>query len=249
MLDFIHGRNPVTEVLRFRRGVSRVLIAQGAQEQGLAEIVRLARERGIPVETVARNVLDKEAGNTGHQGVIAFVTPRRDVALDDLPEISREKDEAPLYVILDGIEDPHNLGAIIRTAEAAGIHAIIIRSRREVGITPVVAKASAGAIEYVPVVVVPNIAQAIIELQKTNIWVVGIEGTGKTVFTAVDYKLPTAIVIGGEGKGISDLVRKRCDILARIPMRGKISSLNASVAAGIVFYEAYRQRTDGFKKQ
>ncbi len=249
MADIISGRNPVIESLRSGRGVTKVLIARGTQEQGpVGEIVELAEKQGIPVDYAPRPVLDRETGNTNHQGVIAYATPRKEVGLDDLIDLSKEKNEAPLYVILDGIEDPHNFGAIIRTAEAAGMHAIIIRSRREVGVTPIVAKASAGAIEYVPVVVVPNIAQAIIDLQKAGVWVVGIEAVGKTVFTEVDYKAPTAIVIGGEGKGVSDLVRKRCDVLATIPMRGKISSLNASVAAAIVMYEAYRQRTDGFKR-
>ena len=249
MADIIGGKNPVIEALRSGRSISRVIIARGAQEQGMADIVRLTRERGIPVEYVARSLLDRETGSTSHQGVVAYAVPRKDIGFDDLPEITREKNELPLYVVLDGIEDPHNFGAIIRTAEAAGIQAILIRSRREVGITPVVAKASAGAVEYVPVVVVPNISQAIIELQKSDIWVVGIEAGSKTIYTEVDYKVPTAIVIGGEGKGVSDLVKKRCDILASIPMRGKISSLNASIAAAVVMYEAYRQRTGDFKVQ
>lgn len=249
MPDIIHGRNPVIEALRSGRRINRVLIAQGIQEQGVAEIVRLARERGIPVENAPRNVLDKEAGSAAHQGVIALAVARKEIGFDDLSDISKEKNEAPLYVILDGIEDPHNLGAIIRTAEASGVHAILIRSHREVGITPVVAKASAGAVEYMAVVVVTNIAQAIIELQKNGLWVTGIEAGSKTLYTGVDYKVPSAIVIGGEGKGISDLVKKRCDILASIPMHGQISSLNASVAAGIVLYEAYRQRADNFKVQ
>lgn len=249
MADIIHGRNPVIEALRAGRSIGRIIIAQGTQEQGVADIVRLARERGIPVEYVTRNFLDRETGTASHQGVIAYAAPRKDTGFDDLAEISKEKSELPLYVILDGIEDPHNLGAIIRTAEAAGIHALIIRSRREVGVTPVVARASAGAVEYMPLVVVPNISQAITKLQKNGIWVVGIEASGQTIYTEVDYKVPTAIVVGGEGNGVSDLVKKRCDVLASIPMHGKISSLNASVAAGIVMYEAYRQRTDNFKSQ
>lgn len=249
MADIIAGRNPVTELLRSGRTVSKIVIAQGTQEEGMAELLRLARERGIPVGYAARVVLDKETNSMSHQGVIAYATAKKQPGFDDLLEISRERNEPPLYIILDGMEDPHNFGAIIRTAEAAGIHAVLIRVRREVGLTPVVAKASAGAIEYVPVVVVSNITQSIIELQKKGIWVTGIEAEGKVSYTELDYKSPTAIVIGGEGNGISDLVKKHCDFLASIPMRGRISSLNASVAAALVMYEAYRQRTGGFKKK
>jgi 23S rRNA (guanosine2251-2'-O)-methyltransferase len=249
MTDIIAGRNPVIELLRSGRTVSKVVIAQGTQEEGLAELLRLARERGIPVGYAARVVLNKEANVTSHQGVIAYAAARKEPGFDDLAEISKQRNEPPLYVIMDGMEDPHNFGAIIRTAEAAGIHAVLIRSRREVGLTPVVAKASAGAIEYVPVVVVSNITQSIIELQKKGVWVTGIEASGKASFTEIDSKSACAIVIGGEGNGISDLVKKHCDFLVSIPMGGRISSLNASVAAAIVMYEAYRQRTDGFKKK
>lgn len=249
MADVIAGRNPVIELLRSGRSVSKVVIAQGVQEEGMAELMRLARERGIPVGYAARVVLDKETSSMNHQGVIAYAAARKELGFDDLSEISKKKNEAPFYIILDGMEDPHNFGAIIRTAEAAGIHAVLIRARREVGLTPVVAKSSAGAIEYVPVVVVSNITQSIIELQKKGIWVTGIEAEGKVNFTEIDYKSPCAIVIGGEGNGISDLVKKHCDFLASIPMRGRISSLNASVAAAIVMYEAYRQRAGGFKKK
>jgi 23S rRNA (guanosine2251-2'-O)-methyltransferase len=177
-----------------------------------------------------------------HQGVIAFAASQKYLVLDDLFSISAEKREPPLYCILDGIEDPQNFGSIIRTAEASGIHGIVIRSRRAVGLTAAVARASAGAIEYVPVAVVPNISQAIEKLKKNNVWSVGIDVEGEVDYTAIDFKSPTAIVIGGEGKGISDLVKKRCDYLASIPMRGKISSLNASVAAALVMYEALHQR-------
>jgi 23S rRNA (guanosine2251-2'-O)-methyltransferase len=174
--------------------------------------------------------------------VLAYAAAREYLSLPDLLEISREKGEPPLYCILDGLEDPHNLGAVLRTADAVGVHGLIIRNRREVGLTSAVAKSSAGAIEYVPVARVPNIAQAIETLKKNGVWVVGIEASGNVKFDDVDFKLPTAIIVGSEGSGISDLVRKKCDILASIPMRGQISSLNASVAAAIVLYEAFRQR-------
>ena len=209
----------------------------------VAEILHLAQSGGIPVEYVAKSALDDLSTTYTHQGVVAYTASKEYVNLDDLLTISREKNEPPLYCILDGIEDPQNLGAILRTAEASGIHGVVIRSRRAVGLTATVAKASSGAVEYVPVARVPNISQAVVALQKERIWVVGIETGGKTDYRKVDFRLPTAIVIGSEGRGISDLVKKRCDSLASIPMRGKINSLNASIAAALVMYEAFRQRT------
>jgi 23S rRNA (guanosine2251-2'-O)-methyltransferase len=165
------------------------------------------------------------------------------VSLDDLLAISKNKNEPALYCILDGIEDPQNLGAILRTAEATGFHGVVVRVRRAVGLTSIVAKASAGAVEYMPVARVVNIAQSVERLKKDGIWVVGIDISGKQDYTGIDYKLPVAIVIGGEDKGLSELVRKRCDSLAFIPMKGRIGSLNASVATAVVMYEAYRQRS------
>jgi len=244
MADIIEGRQPVLEALRAGRSLNRIIIASDGERHGvMAEIIGLARERGVPFEFLDRRALEKLASTTAHQGVLAFGAAKDYLTLDDLLALSRQKGEPPLYCILDGLEDPHNLGAILRTADAAGIHGIIIRNRREVGLTPVVAKASAGAIEYVPVARVTNINQAIETLKKNGVWVIGIEAAGDTTFDKVDYKLPTAIVVGGEGAGISDLARKKCDTLASIPMRGKISSLNASVPAALVMYEAFRQRT------
>lgn len=179
---------------------------------------------------------------SAHQGVIAYAAAKDYVDLDDLLALSRKRGEPPLYCILDGIEDPHNLGAILRTADASGIHGVVIRSRRAVGLTAAVAKASAGAVEYVPVARVANIAQTIEMLKKNNVWVVGIDLGGEADYTQMDFTVPSAIVIGAEGKGVSDLVRKRCDRIASIPMKGRISSLNASVAAALVMYEAFRQR-------
>jgi 23S rRNA (guanosine2251-2'-O)-methyltransferase len=223
--------------------VNRILLAQDSERHGaVAEILALARERGIPFEYVDRKILEKNASTPVHQGVLAYAAAKEYVSLEDLLSISHTKGGQPLYCILDGLEDPHNLGAILRTADAAGIHGLIIRNRREVGLTPVVAKASAGAIEYVPVARVANISQAIETLKKNGVWVVGIEASGNVPFDKVDFTLPTAIVVGGEGAGIAELVRKKCDVLASIPMRGRISSLNASVAAALVMYEAFRQR-------
>ncbi|TFH36178.1 MAG: 23S rRNA (guanosine(2251)-2'-O)-methyltransferase RlmB [Dehalococcoidia bacterium] len=243
MSDIIVGRQPVLEALRSGRPVNRVLLLQDSGRHSVvAEILHLAQVKKIPVDFVSRLALEQASGAAVHQGVLAFAASKSYVALDDLAAISREKGESPLYCLLDGIEDPQNLGAILRVSGATGTHGVVIRSRRAVGLTAAVAKASAGAIEYVPVARVSNIAYSIADLQRQNVWVVGIDGRGERLYTDIDYTVPTAIVIGGEGRGVSDLVRRKCDSLARIPMRGDISSLNASVAAALVLYEAYRQR-------
>ena len=243
MADVIEGRNPVLEALRSGRSVNRVLLAiDTGRHSAVAEILQLARAGKIPVDYVHRSVIDEASMTSAHQGVIAYAAAKEYVALEGLLELSRERGEPPLYCILDGIEDPHNLGAILRTAEASGIHGVVIRSRRAVGLTAAVAKASAGAVEYMPVARVANIAQAIQPLKKNNVWVVGIDLGGEADYTQVDFTWPTAIVIGAEGRGVSELVRKKCDSIASIPMKGQISSLNASVAAALVMYEAFRQR-------
>ncbi|MDP2952628.1 MAG: 23S rRNA (guanosine(2251)-2'-O)-methyltransferase RlmB, partial [Chloroflexota bacterium] len=238
------GRQSVIEALKSGRPINRILLAQNiGRHTTVGEILRLSQAEGIPVEYVAGHVIDKLATTAAHQGVLAYAAVKEYVALEDLLAISREREEPPLYCILDGIEDPQNLGAIIRTAEASGIHGVVIRSRRAVGLTAAVAKASAGAVEYVAVARVANISQAMLTLRKSDVWIVGLDPTGKIDYGRVDFRLPTAIVIGNEGKGLSDLVQKRCDSLVSIPMRGKTSSLNASVAAALVMYEAFRQRS------
>jgi 23S rRNA (guanosine2251-2'-O)-methyltransferase len=243
MADIINGRNPVIEALRTGRPINKVLLARNiGLHSAVAEILTLAKSRGIPVEYVERRFIDRLTATSSHQGVIAYASVKEYVDLEDLLTISREKNELPLYCILDGIEDPQNLGAIIRTAAASGIQGVIIRSRRAVGLTAAVAKASAGAVEYVPVVRVSNISQAMVALKRSGIWVVGIDQAGEIPYSQVDFKLPTAMVIGSEGRGLSDLVRERCDSLASIPMLVGIASLNASVAAALVMYEAFRQR-------
>ncbi|MCX6006464.1 MAG: 23S rRNA (guanosine(2251)-2'-O)-methyltransferase RlmB [Chloroflexi bacterium] len=242
-MEIIEGRNPVVEALRAGRPISKILLDKNVKSQGpVIQILEIARTRNIQVEFVDKQFIEKQHAGGVNQGVIAFASAKEYVDLDDLLDISKKKGEPALYLILDGIEDPHNLGAIIRTADATGIHGIIIRERRAVGITPAVVKASAGAVEYVPVARVTNISQTIISLQQNNVWVIGIDMKGDTDYTKVDYKTPTAIVIGGEGKGLSELVSKRCDSLASIPMKGKIGSLNASVAAAVIMYEALKQR-------
>ncbi len=247
MIDIIEGRNPVIEALKSGRPLNKILLARNiGQHSSIAEILHLSRSRGIPIEYVTKDIIDRLSTTRANQGIIAYVAVKEYVALEDLFAISGERKEPALYCILDGIEDPQNLGAIIRTAEACGVHGIIIRSRRAAGLTAAVAKASAGAVEYVPVARVSNISQTIETLKKSNVWTIGIDPSGKTAYTRMDFRQPTAIVIGGEGSGLSDLVKKRCDHLASIPMRGKITSLNASIAAALVMYEAFRQRSNQF---
>lgn len=240
MSDIISGRNPVLEAINAGRPINKILIDRNNRTAG--EIVNAARGAKIPVDFTDKHALDRLAPGSVHQGVLAYASSKDYVSLESLLSVSQAKKEAAFYLVLDGIEDPQNFGAILRTAEAAGVHGVIVRAHRSVGLTPVVAKASAGAIEYIPVARVANISQALETLKKQGVWVVGIDMTGKTGYTRVDFKLPTALVVGGEGKGLSDLVRKRCDVIASIPMKGKIGSLNASVAAAVVIYEAVKQR-------
>jgi len=244
MPEIISGKNPVLEALKAGRPLNKILLSKSLRnDAAIAEILRCARDRGIPVEFLERQAIDRQSLTNTNQGVLAYTASKDYVTLDDLLAIPKKTGEPALFCVLDGIEDPMNLGAILRTAGATGVQGVIVRSRRAVGLTAVVAKASAGAIEYVPVARVANIAETIETLKKNNIWVIGIDMDGKTDFEKVDFKLPSAIVIGGVGKGLSPLVRKRCDTIARIPMKGQISSLNASVAAALVMYAAFRQRT------
>jgi 23S rRNA (guanosine2251-2'-O)-methyltransferase len=242
--DIIEGRNPVIEALKAGRSINRILLDRNMHGGGAVEIIRqLARIKGIRIDYVDRKALEQQSSTGSSQGVIALTSARGYVDLDDLMGVSRSKNEPPLYLVLDGLEDPRNLGAILRTAEATGIHGVVIREKRAVGLTPAAVKASAGAAEYIPVAMVTNISQAILALKKNNVWAIGIDMAGNVPYTEVDYTLPTAIVIGGEGKGLSELTGKRCDSVASIPMKGKISSLNASVAAAVVMYEALNQRS------
>jgi 23S rRNA (guanosine2251-2'-O)-methyltransferase len=243
MADTVEGRNPLKEALKAGRPLTRILVDRDITRRGIiADLVQQAREQGIPVEYVDRQAIDRRSTTGSNQGVIGYIAAREYASLDDLFAAARQKNEPPLFCVLDGIEDPHNLGAIIRTAEATGVHGIITRIRRAAGLTPAVARASAGAIEYLPVARVVNIPQTLEEMKKQGLWVTGIDMEGKSPYNAIDFRPPSALVIGSEGKGLSELVKKRCDSLAYIPMKGKISSLNASIAAGVVMYEALRQR-------
>jgi len=244
MPEIIAGKNPVLEALKAGRPLNKILLAKNIKtDAAIAEILGYARDRRIPVEYLDRQAIERQSLTGAGQGVLAYAAAKDYVSLEELLAIPASSGEPALFCVLDGIEDPMNLGAILRTAGATGVQGVIVRSRRAVGLTSIVAKASAGAIEYVPVARVANIAETIETLKKNNIWVTGIDMDGKTDYEKVDFKLPSAIVIGGEGKGLSPLVRKRCDTIAFIPMKGQISSLNASVAAALVMYAAFRQRS------
>jgi 23S rRNA (guanosine2251-2'-O)-methyltransferase len=231
------GVHPVLEALRAGRPFERVLVARGAGGQRLQEIVDHCRAASIPVRFENREALDRLAGSSAHQGVVALGAAHRYAAFEDVLEGAR------MLVVLDGVEDPHNLGAIIRTAHAAGAGAVIIPERRAVGITETVAKAAAGALEHLPVVRVSNINRALEALKKHGFWIYGLDERGDHRYDATDYVSPAALVLGGEGKGLHQQVRAHCDVLVSIPMAGKISSLNVSVAAGVVLFEWKRRQS------
>ena len=244
MSDQIEGRNPVLEALRSGRPLNKIIISSDVERHSnIAEILNMAKTRKIPVEWLSPEILKTKSSTRAPQGIIAFASAKDYLEVYDLIDIAKAKGEAAFFVILDGLEDPHNLGAILRTADAAGVHGVVIPQRRAVGLTATVAKVSAGAVEYVPVAREVNLNNAIKILKDNDIWVIGIDQGGKRSFTQVDFKLPTALVIGGEGKGISRLVKENCDEVVSIPMKGKISSLNASVAAGVAMFEVQKQRS------
>ncbi len=240
--SIIVGRNPVREALRAGRALNKIILASGAKNEIIKEIVKLAKESKVPLQYVNRQHLDKLAPNTSHQGVVAFAAARDYENFDEL--LDGITNEPPFLVILDEINDPHNLGAIIRTVDAAGAHGVIIPKRRSVQLTAAVAKSSAGALEYVPVARVTNLVQTIKKMQQRGIWVVGADMDGQDIWD-VSLDGPIALVIGSEGKGLGRLVKESCDIIARLPMRGKVNSLNASVAAALMIYEVVRQRKMG----
>lgn len=242
MSDYIVGRNPVLEALKHGGTIHKVLVARGSGKGSITEIVARAREGKIPVQEVDRNYLDNLVPDSNHQGVVALVPAREYADLDDILERARDKGEDPFILVLDEIEDPHNLGAILRTADAVGAHGIIIPKRRAVGLTSAVAKVSAGAIEYVLVARVANLVQAIDKLKKEGCWITAADLGGETLWQNKNLSGPLACVIGSEGKGISRLLKEKCDFLVSIPMKGSVASLNASVATAVLCYEVLRQR-------
>ncbi|HZQ68466.1 MAG TPA: 23S rRNA (guanosine(2251)-2'-O)-methyltransferase RlmB [Terriglobales bacterium] len=240
-MNIIYGINAVSEALKARgRAFEWVGVAKERHDLRLQRVVEECRRIGVAVRFVGRPELDRMAGNNAHQGVVAVTSGKQYNELDDV--IAAKRGEHSLLVLLDGIEDPHNLGAILRTADAAGADGVVIPERRAVGVTPVVTKASAGASEHLPIARVTNIARTVDELKDKNIWVVGLDERGTQSYDSLDYKMDCAIVLGAEGKGVHELVRKKCDFVVSIPMLGKVSSLNVSVAAGVMLYEVVRQR-------
>jgi len=241
-MDVIYGIHPVSEALKSRgRSFQYVAIAKDRMDPRVQRIIEDARESGITVRFLPRDYLDRTANTNMHQGVIAVTSKKEYLDLDDL--IEKKRGEHAFVVVLDGIEDPHNLGALIRSADGAGVDGVIIPERRATGVTGTAMKASAGAAEYVPIARVTNIARSIEDLKdKYNVWTVGLDERGMQNYDELDYNMNLALVLGAEGKGLHDLVRKKCDLLVRIPMAGEVASLNVSVAGGIVMYEVARQR-------
>ena len=238
----LEGRNALTEALRAGRTIDKVFIADGDTDRGLQRLASEAKEAGAVIVPVDRRKLDQMSFTRSHQGVIALVAAHDYYTIDDILEEAAERGENALIVICDELSDPHNLGAIMRSAECAGAHGVVIPKRRSVGLTATVAKASAGAVEYMKVARVTNINNTINELKEKGVWVFGTAAEGSVPMYKADLTGPAAIVIGNEGDGMSPLVRKNCDMLVHIPMKGQISSLNASAAASILLYEAVRQR-------
>ncbi|MGN0521255.1 MAG: 23S rRNA (guanosine(2251)-2'-O)-methyltransferase RlmB [Eubacterium sp.] len=241
--NLIIGRNAVLELLKSGREVENVLIAKGEREGSISRIIALCKEKRIVIKNVDRKKLDFMCGNANHQGVVANVPAHSYSTIDEILEYADEKGEKPFLIICDEIEDSHNLGAIIRTAEACGAHGIIIPKRRNVGLNFIVAKTSCGALEYMRVARVNNIASTIEELKKKNIWVYCADMDGQP-WCKTDFSGGCALVIGSEGNGVGRLVKEKCDVTVSLPMRGKVNSLNASVAAGIIMYEIARQRLE-----
>jgi len=238
----IEGRNPVLEAIQSGRAINKLMVANGQKEGSIKKIIAKAKEKGIVISYVDRQKINGLSQSDNHQGVIAFVAAYDYKELDELLNEVEAKEEAPFFIILDEINDPHNLGSIMRTADAVGAHGIIIPKRRAVGLTPVVAKTSAGAIEYVPVCRVTNLARTIDTLKERNIWIAGADMTGEQTHFQANFKGAIALVMGNEGQGLSRLVKEKCDFLVNIPMIGKVSSLNASVAASVIMYEIFKQR-------
>jgi len=245
-MDKLEGRNSVLEALKSGRSINRIFVAKGDREGSVNQIIALARQSHILIQEVDRAKLDAMSQTFAHQGVIALTAAKDYVEADDILKAAEDSGRPPFIIILDEITDAHNLGSILRTANAVGAHGVIIPKRRAVGLTAAVSKASAGAIEYVPVARVTNIVQTIETLKKQNIWVAGTDSTGEKAYFDTDLTGPIALVIGSEGEGMGKLVRESCDFVVNIPMMGQITSLNAAVAGAVVAYEIMRQRS---KKQ
>lgn len=242
--DIIFGRNAVAEALRRRRSINKILLQEGARGGSLGEILALARDRGIAVEIARAERLDRLSGGMRHQGVAAVAAPIAFKTLDDVFALAAEKGEDPFILLLDELQDPQNVGALLRTADAAGVHGVLMPKRRSCPLNAAVAKVSAGAVEYVPVVQIGNVVQTVEELKKRGCWVVGADMDG-SVFYDTNLTGPLALVIGAEGRGLGRLVKQKCDAVVSIPMNGGVNSLNASNVGAVLMYEAVRQRCKG----
>jgi 23S rRNA (guanosine2251-2'-O)-methyltransferase len=238
-MDRLIGIHAVEEALRAGTSVDHVLVARGASNPRLQRLVDQCRRAGVPLRFEPREALDRAAGSAGHQGVVARTAAHR---YRDLEDVIAPDGEPSLLVLLDGVEDPHNLGAVIRTALAAGAHGVVIPERRAAGLTDTVARASAGALAHLPVAKVTNLVRTMEELKEAGYWLVGLDEEGDKNYTEVDYTSPVGIVLGSEGKGLHELTRKRCDFVVKLPTTGPVKSLNVSVAAGVVLFEVLRQR-------
>lgn len=243
-MAIIEGRNPIIEALKNNRPIEKIMVNKASKEGSIKKILAMAKENKVIIREVDRHKLDEMSESHAHQGVIAITSDYRYYDLDEILEIPRQNGEDPFFIILDGITDPHNLGSIIRTADAVGAHAVIIPKRRSVQITPIVAKASAGAVEYLPVCKVTNIVNTIKTLKENGLWIAAVDMDGQT-FYQQNLGGPLGLVVGSEGEGISRLVKQNCDFTVSMPMSGNVTSLNASVAGGILLYEVYRQRNAG----
>jgi 23S rRNA (guanosine2251-2'-O)-methyltransferase len=240
-MHYIYGINSVTEALKARgRAFEWVGMAKERHDIRLQRLIEDCRRLSVPVRFLQRTELDRMAGNAAHQGVVAVTSAKQYNDLADV--IAAKRGTYSLIVVLDGVEDPHNLGAILRTADAAGANGVVIPERRAATVTGTVTKASAGASEHLPIAKVTNIARSVEELKENNVWTVGLDERGAKTYDSLDYKMDCALVLGGEGKGLHDLVKRKCDFLVSIPMLGKVPSLNVSVAAAVVLYEIVRQR-------
>ena len=245
--DQIEGRNSVLELLESERDINKILIAKGERHGSINKIITIAKQRKIVIAEVERQKLNAISETDNHQGVIAIVPPFNYASVEDILNEAKTKNEDAFVLILDGIEDPHNLGSIIRTAETAGVHGVIIPKRRAASVNATVSKSSAGAVEHVKIARVNNINETIKYLKEEDLWICGTDGDAKDYYYNQNLKGPMAIVIGSEGFGMSRLVKENCDFLVKIPMKGKITSLNASVSAGIVIYEAVKQRGESIE--
>lgn len=247
MSEFLAGRNAVLEALKSERSINKLFVQQGQSTGSIRELIALARDKKVMIEEVSASKLNALVKDVKHQGVVATVAPVNYAELEDVLALAKAKNQAPFLILLDELQDPQNVGAILRTANIAGAHGVLITKRRSCPLTGTVAKISAGAIEHTPVVQIGNVAQTLEQLQKQGLWVVGADMDGTADYFASDLTGPIVLVIGGEGKGLGRLVKEKCDILVKIPMFGQITSLNASVACGILAFDIVRQRLSANK--